>query len=583
MKHFIRTETATGLAAVPAAKLPTTVKLVHQGSGQEFTFAAAVERRRPQRADHLEHPARGQARRLRGRRSNGRRRPSAAASAARRGRRRGAAAQLVERQLPRRGVPPAAGRRAPVAAPKAVQVAPTSVAVDVQMSYFSGGADGGAPLRASALLKSRSPSFAGYDEFSFEPPRDPKKAEQRQTSDERGGRCGRARRQARRRQAAPDHRPQRRRELHAQGPAAGRAAEPDRCRGQLRRSERRGADRRDPDRRCGRARWCSACATGSWASSRGRAKFTVARARHRGQADQGPERRRSSGRVSQIISTRKRMVGGFYAYDNRTEVKELGALCTRHDRRPRPAALRGDARGRRPGRADRRRRRTRRPTSGDGRGDGLGHEAGRALVRAGQRRPHRRAAREEALRAGRDRAAAGAHAVPRGDRAGRGRARGRDRDAGGDAARRRPDGRAEDRAGLGPERLRQRAGAARPDPRGAVVLVLHLGLEGSRSSGGGAFAATASDCQAPTAMVDLAKPAFKLGVAKLQVGLAGARAAGERHGRQAAVRGAPDGDGEDQGDAAAASRWPARRSRSPRSTKACWRCAPTTPGTCSRR
>ena len=34
------------------------------------------------------------------------------------------------------------------------------------------------------------------------------------------------------------------------------------------------------------------------------------------------------GRVSQIISTRKRMVGGFYAYDNRTEVKELGALCS---------------------------------------------------------------------------------------------------------------------------------------------------------------------------------------------------------------------------------------------------------------
>jgi hypothetical protein len=38
MKHFIRTETATGLAAVPTAKLPTKVKLVHQGSGQEFVF-----------------------------------------------------------------------------------------------------------------------------------------------------------------------------------------------------------------------------------------------------------------------------------------------------------------------------------------------------------------------------------------------------------------------------------------------------------------------------------------------------------------------------------------------------------------
>ena len=33
-------------------------------------------------------------------------------------------------------------------------------------------------------------------------------------------------------------------------------------------------------------------------------------------------------RLSQVISTRKRIVGGFYAYDNRTEVKELGTLCS---------------------------------------------------------------------------------------------------------------------------------------------------------------------------------------------------------------------------------------------------------------
>ena len=37
MKHFIRTETATGLAARAGGELPTRVKIVHQGSGQEFT------------------------------------------------------------------------------------------------------------------------------------------------------------------------------------------------------------------------------------------------------------------------------------------------------------------------------------------------------------------------------------------------------------------------------------------------------------------------------------------------------------------------------------------------------------------
>ena len=54
---------------------------------------------------------------------------------------------------------------------------------------------------------------------------------------------------------------------------------------------------------------------------------------------------------------------------------------------------------------------------------------------------------------------------------------------------------------------------------------------------------TASDYQAPTAMVDLAKPAFKLGVAALAGRPRRARAAGQRDGRQAAVRGAPEGDG----------------------------------------
>ena len=91
------------------------------------------------------------------------------------------------------------------------------------------------------------------------------------------------------------------------------------------------------------------------------------------------------------------------------------------------------------------------------------------------------------------------------------------------------------------------------------------------------------DYQAPTAMIDLAKPAFKLGVAKLRVGLAAhelqvsvsadkpqylirekARRQGARHaGRQAA--------------------WPAPRSPSPPSTKACSRCAATTRGSCSTR
>ena len=38
MKHFVRLETSAGLSTVPTAQLPTRVKLVHQGSGQEVVL-----------------------------------------------------------------------------------------------------------------------------------------------------------------------------------------------------------------------------------------------------------------------------------------------------------------------------------------------------------------------------------------------------------------------------------------------------------------------------------------------------------------------------------------------------------------
>jgi len=168
MKHSVRIETSSGLAAVPADRLPTRVKIVHQGSGQEVVF-----------------PLRWA--------GNGRSAlttwniPPAAKL--------GVYDVVLERDP---DIPGAAVSRrddlrerswssgnfrveefrlplvdARVSGPKAPSIAASAVAVDVQMSYFSGGAMAQAPLRASALLKTRSPGFAGYDEFSFDPPPDP--------------------------------------------------------------------------------------------------------------------------------------------------------------------------------------------------------------------------------------------------------------------------------------------------------------------------------------------------------------------------------------------------------------------------
>src|SRR4029077_8448688 len=66
---------------------------------------------------------------------------------------------------------------------------------------------------------------------------------------------------------------------------------------------------------------------GSWASNRGKVKFTALALDTNGKPIKG-QGMHGRGRLTQVISSRKRMVGGFYAYDNRTEVKDLGSLCS---------------------------------------------------------------------------------------------------------------------------------------------------------------------------------------------------------------------------------------------------------------
>jgi hypothetical protein len=66
---------------------------------------------------------------------------------------------------------------------------------------------------------------------------------------------------------------------------------------------------------------------GSWASNRGQMKFTALALDTMGKPIKG-QSLEVRGRLTQIISTRKRMVGGFYAYDNRAEVRDLGTLCS---------------------------------------------------------------------------------------------------------------------------------------------------------------------------------------------------------------------------------------------------------------
>jgi uncharacterized protein YfaS (alpha-2-macroglobulin family) len=171
MKHFVRLETSAGLAAVRPERLPTRARIVHQGSGQEF--ALPLQWHGGGRSAHMAWniPA---AAKLGVYEVVLEREPGATAPDREEGERARSWTsgnfRVEEFRLPLVD--------ARISGPKGIAVAPKDVVVDVQMSYFSGGAMAAAPLRASALLKPRAPAFAGFDEFSFEPARDPKQAEQ---------------------------------------------------------------------------------------------------------------------------------------------------------------------------------------------------------------------------------------------------------------------------------------------------------------------------------------------------------------------------------------------------------------------
>ena len=184
--------------------------------------------------------------------------------------------------------------------------------------------------------------------------------------------------------------------------------------------------------------------------------------------------------IARITTTsRKRMVGGFYTYDNKTDVKEIGTVCTGKSDARGLLLCEVDAEGAGAGRTDRQRHRQGRPRQ-PRRQLGLRHAPGRALVRRRGPRPHRRAAREEELPARRSRQVPGAQPLPLRDRAGVGGTRRRDRDARRAAQRTGPDREpAVVKPELGSERLRERARAARSPARGAVVQLLHLGLQGA--------------------------------------------------------------------------------------------------------
>jgi uncharacterized protein YfaS (alpha-2-macroglobulin family) len=306
MKHLLRVQTSSGLAAARPEALPTVMKIIHDGTGEEISQPLTWTGTR-HAVSTWNIPA-----------------------AAKLG--------VYRVVLERTGAAPRERRRwdsgdfrveefrlplvdARIAAPKTVPPAPTELALPVQMNYFSGGAMGQAPLRATALLRSRSAGFAGYDEYSFEPPREAAQGDEARDEGEatNDGKI------------VADKVP-----LTTDRNGAATFTVKDLPKIERPRELVAEVTFNDPNGEVQTVAttvplWPSAVAlgikAGAWASNRGQVKFTALALDTAGKPIKG-QAVEVRGRLAQVISTRKRMVGGFYAYDNRTEVKDLGALCS---------------------------------------------------------------------------------------------------------------------------------------------------------------------------------------------------------------------------------------------------------------
>jgi uncharacterized protein YfaS (alpha-2-macroglobulin family) len=319
MKHFVRRETSTGLASVPPAELPTRVKIVHQGTGQEFVLPLTWNGGRsavstwaiPPAAKlgvydvMLERDAKDKA----GKKIE----VDPDSDDSQRTRWTSGSFRVEEFRLPLVD--------AKLSGPKAVSIAPKELPLQVQLNYFSGGGMAQAPARVSALLRSRGNTFAGYDEFNFDPPRDPARSEA-SSDDEHRNDNGKI---VIDKQALTTDRDGAASITLKDLPAI---RQPSELLAELSFNDPNGEVQTVATRI---ALWPSAVVlgvkTGSWASSRGKVTFQAVALDTTGKPIKG-QKVDVKGRWSQVVSTRKRMVGGFYAYDNRTETKDLGTLCS---------------------------------------------------------------------------------------------------------------------------------------------------------------------------------------------------------------------------------------------------------------
>ncbi|WP_349745182.1 alpha-2-macroglobulin family protein [Roseateles cavernae] len=307
MKHFFRIETGLGLSLAKPEQLPTRLKITHEGSGQEFVQPLQWEGSRSAASSWNIPPA--------------------------------AKLGVYRLELEREGADSSQRRSWPagdfrveefrvplvearLSAPKGVLVAPAELQIGAQLNYLSGGGMAATPLRVSAMLRPRGVAFAGYEDFNFQPPGDPSQPDADEDAEASAPRDSKL---------VAD-------KLAFTTDRQGAASIVLKALPKLERPSEllTEVSFNDPNGELQTAAqllplWPSKLVLGlkasSWASNRGKVAFKVVALDTAGKPVAG-QKIAVRARLTQTLSSRKRMVGGFYAYDNRTELKDLGEVCS---------------------------------------------------------------------------------------------------------------------------------------------------------------------------------------------------------------------------------------------------------------
>ncbi|MDO8450478.1 MAG: MG2 domain-containing protein [Rhodoferax sp.] len=306
MKHILRTETSQGFGLADAQ--PATLVVTHVGSGQQYTQALAWRKTATGGQSAESTFAIPPAAKL------------GMYEVALRGAAQSRSFTTGQFRVEEFRLPVLEGQVTP--ADKKALVNVTTVPVDVQVNYVAGGAAVNLPVRVSALVRGKSLSYSDFEAFRFAPPR-----ALRETTTE-GEEEVSATQDSR---VIADKLP-----LTLDKNGAGKVTLDKVPTARQPRELLLEATYADPNGEVQTIRsvntlWPAGVVAGikteGWVSSSQKIKFQALALDLSGKplADV-PLEVRATARI--VTTSRKRMVGGFYTYDNKTTLKDLGSVCS---------------------------------------------------------------------------------------------------------------------------------------------------------------------------------------------------------------------------------------------------------------